>query len=223
MKTIWTLLIAVVVSASAAGTGTYYFVNAKATKDKNSLQEQINNLNRRITDSQAALSSASATESLNNVSTADWKTFNDTLLGYAIKYPTDWVVDAVNNPVLFHPSADNFFLSISKTETQSSLTDYVETLKNQAATLTNQGKPGDVFGTQTQTTVDGKTAIKFVNCVQGASAYQYDWYFLKSGMSIYKIAISTVIGQGPAIDANDYIPIAEAMLSTINFTSTVSS
>jgi hypothetical protein len=60
MKPIWMILVTVLLSVGLAGGATYYFVNTKATTDKNSLQSQINDLNAKYQDSQAALKSSQA-------------------------------------------------------------------------------------------------------------------------------------------------------------------
>ena len=52
VKTIWIILISVVVFGGLIGGGTYYLVNTKVTKDKIDLQAQINNLNTRISNTE---------------------------------------------------------------------------------------------------------------------------------------------------------------------------
>jgi len=60
MKTIWVAIISVVITAVLVGGGTYYYLNKKATTDKNALQAQIDDLNIKVTAAEQALSDAQA-------------------------------------------------------------------------------------------------------------------------------------------------------------------
>lgn len=101
MKAIWIVVISVVATVVIAGGGTYYLVNAKATKDKDNLQSQITDLNKKIDDSQVALVAAEATSAGTAATTttvtpdptAGWSTFSDATLGFSIKYPTTWTAE----------------------------------------------------------------------------------------------------------------------------------
>jgi hypothetical protein len=224
MKTIWIVVISAVVTAGVIGGGTYYLVNAQATKDKDALQAQITTLNTKVADTEKSLADAqtvtSATTQTVTDATAGWKTYSNTTSGYSIKYPTSWTTNNSTAALaLINPSAaDNYIFSIETITNQSSLDDYVSGIKAEATSEINNGRPGDTFGTQSQTTIGGQPALKFVNCTQGASAYKYDWYFVKKGTVIIKIAATKVVGQGAVIDVNQYIPTAETMISTFQFT-----
>lgn len=61
MKTLWIVLISFVATAVIVGGGTYYIVNAKATKDKDALQSQITDLNKKVTDTEKSLADTQAT------------------------------------------------------------------------------------------------------------------------------------------------------------------
>lgn len=55
MKTIWVVLITLVATAVIVGGGSYYFLNKKATNDKNSLQSQIDDLNAKLATAEKSL------------------------------------------------------------------------------------------------------------------------------------------------------------------------
>jgi len=60
MKTIWIVLISFVATAVIVGGGTYYFINHRATTDKNNLQAQINTLSTNLTATEKSLADAQA-------------------------------------------------------------------------------------------------------------------------------------------------------------------
>lgn len=96
MKPIWTILITVLVTGGLVGGGTYYYLNDKATKDKNTLQSQINDLNKKVADAEKSLAdaeaAATATTTTATDETANWKTYTNDKYGYSIKFPTDFSV-----------------------------------------------------------------------------------------------------------------------------------
>jgi uncharacterized protein YxeA len=71
MKTIWTILITVLVTGGFVGGGTYYFANAKGTNDKNKLQAQIDDLNKKL--SSANSIAASTDEVTDSSDSTSWK------------------------------------------------------------------------------------------------------------------------------------------------------
>lgn len=94
MKTIWIVLLTVIISGGVIGGGTYYLVNAKETKDKDSLQAQIDNLSVTLSQKQTELTNltntttSGSTNSTASSETASWKTFTSTK--FSIKYPSTW-------------------------------------------------------------------------------------------------------------------------------------
>jgi hypothetical protein len=62
MKSIWVILITVIATAGLVGGGTYYFLNKKATDDKNALQAQIDGLAKKVADADTAQTTAAASE-----------------------------------------------------------------------------------------------------------------------------------------------------------------
>ncbi len=79
------ILISTLVAGGLAGGGTYYFMNKRMARDKNALQLQIDDLNKKYNDTKAA----SAISLINDIS-SDWETCFDNNIGYSIKYPAGW-------------------------------------------------------------------------------------------------------------------------------------
>lgn len=109
MKPIWIALISIVGAALIVGSGTYYFVNAKATTDKEDLQTQITALNSKFDDSQKALAAAEVAASVKTTApvatgttvtptpvdpTASWKTYTNATYNFSFKYPATFTVVA---------------------------------------------------------------------------------------------------------------------------------
>lgn len=100
MKTGWTIAISAVLTAVIIGGGTYYFVNARATKDKDNLQAQITDLTKKVADAEKSLADAQATTSASVTTapvttpdpTAGWKTYANSTYKFSYKYPSDWLV-----------------------------------------------------------------------------------------------------------------------------------
>lgn len=82
MKPWASILITVIVTAGIAGGGTYYFINKSTTVDKDSLQSQITELEKKLVEKEAVATVASET--------ADWKTYANTKYGYSVKFSPDW-------------------------------------------------------------------------------------------------------------------------------------
>lgn len=55
MKTIWVVVITVVITGVLVGGGTYYFLNKQATDDKNALQAQITELGAQVAAAEQSL------------------------------------------------------------------------------------------------------------------------------------------------------------------------
>lgn len=152
MKTVWIVLISFVATAVIVGGGTYYLVNTKAKTDKDALQSQITDLNKKVADTEKSLADVQATTSTPTTTTADptasWKTYTNSTYGINFKYPKDWTVKEGSldgtpiylglneagytpKPDTDQPNSANFYLysSISKLDTQklsaTSLNDYL--------------------------------------------------------------------------------------------------
>lgn len=91
MKTAWAVVISFVIIAVVVGGGTYYFVHEQGTKEKNFLQTQINDLSTKLATTEKSLADAQAAATL-KAETADWETYTNTAVGFALKYPTSWKV-----------------------------------------------------------------------------------------------------------------------------------
>ncbi len=96
MKTIWVVIISVVVSGALVGGGTYYFLNKQATTDKDALQAQINDLNVKITAAEKALADAQGTTPTG--ATTGWNTYTNSVYGFNLEYPTGWTKTTDNLP-----------------------------------------------------------------------------------------------------------------------------
>lgn len=74
MKRFWIIVLTFVVTSLAVGGGTYYFAKAKATKDKDELQAQLDGLNTKVADTNLAIVSAGGTVSESATSGASTST-----------------------------------------------------------------------------------------------------------------------------------------------------
>ncbi len=99
-----TLLVLIV--AGLAGGLTYRAVNNKATKDKNNLQSQIDDLNKKLSDTQSLLtvaknaastanstSTSSATTTTPSTTSTTWKNYSNTTYGFSFTFPNDYWKD----------------------------------------------------------------------------------------------------------------------------------
>jgi hypothetical protein len=105
MKPIWTIVISFVATAGIVGGGTYYLVNSKATKDKNNLQTQITDLNKKMADTEKSLAdaqsttmpTATTTTSSATDETESWKTYSNTAYGFSLKYPSSCTANVASS------------------------------------------------------------------------------------------------------------------------------
>ncbi len=91
MKRFWIILISFVLTAVIVGGGTYYLTNAKATKDKDALQTQINDLNTKVADAEKTLADAEIKAEFAK-QYAGWQTFTSKDYGVSFQYPKSWPV-----------------------------------------------------------------------------------------------------------------------------------
>ena len=111
MKSLWVILISVLVTGGLVGGGTYYFINLQSTKDKDALEAQVNGLNSKIADTEKLLADSLATAETAAVATsatASWKTYTSTNYGFSLKYPKDWTVsEPINNSIALRSATTN--------------------------------------------------------------------------------------------------------------------
>ena len=123
MKPIWVVLITVIVTGGLVGSGTYYYLNNKATKDKDALQSQINDLNKKVADAEKSLADAKTDQTTTTADeTANWKTYSNTQMGFSLKYPQNWEISATDetngtsfNAALNPTKTVNYYVNISHT------------------------------------------------------------------------------------------------------------
>jgi len=99
MKPIWIVVISVIVAGAIIGGGVYYYQNKKladAKKDLNNqitaLQTQVNNLKTSSSTTTATPSTSTTTTPVATDETAGWKTYNDSVFGWQLKYPSSFSV-----------------------------------------------------------------------------------------------------------------------------------
>jgi cytoskeletal protein RodZ len=69
-KTVWVVIVTAIIAGGLAGSGTYYYVHAKATTDKNNLQNQIDTASKKVESLTAQLKAASSTTTSTSSTTA---------------------------------------------------------------------------------------------------------------------------------------------------------
>jgi len=96
MSTVWKIVISVMATLAVAGGGTYYYMNQKATSEKDELQSQIDELSSQLEDLQAKATTAASNESSTPApnspttdETSDWKTYTNSTYGFSFKYPSE--------------------------------------------------------------------------------------------------------------------------------------
>ncbi|HLC44068.1 MAG TPA: PsbP-related protein [Patescibacteria group bacterium] len=96
MKPWLKVLITIIITGGIVGSVTYYLVQKKATTDKNSLQSQIDDLNKKLAATNAAITAATSTTSTTSSTTAttdptaEWKTYTNTTYRFSFKYPSTY-------------------------------------------------------------------------------------------------------------------------------------
>lgn len=102
----WPTMLVVLVVAVLVGGLTYYFVNKKATADKSNLQTQIDDLNKKVVDTQSLLtvaknaastakstSASSMTTTTTSTTSTSWKNYSNTAYGFSFIFPNDYWKD----------------------------------------------------------------------------------------------------------------------------------
>jgi len=104
MKPWLKIVLTIVITGGVVGGITYYFVNKNATADKNNLQSQIDDLNKKLSDAKTALTTAqtvassTSNSSISSTSTSvadsattstTWKNYSNTAYGFSMTFPND--------------------------------------------------------------------------------------------------------------------------------------
>jgi len=197
MKTIWIVLISFVATAIVVGGGTYYYINHRATTDKNNLQAQINTLNSKLTAAgksladtqaanQAAASTAAATVSTDP--TANWKTYTNTTYNYSIKYPSNLILSEYSKEgVGFYQTAPSSGYEVAAYVSISVIKLGDQTFAQYLASETASSSRNSI----TDATVNGLPAKH--NKSEGMT--EYDSYLIQSGTNVIDFnAIGTISG-----------------------------
>jgi hypothetical protein len=168
MKPIWIVLISFLITAGIVGGGTYYYLNKKATTEKNSLQAQINDLNTKVADTEKSLADAqvatpSTTQTVTEA-TATWKIYTNSTYKFSFKYPSDWKISEVNEN---YGDARVYLISLNFVNGSATQTNYiVEVFRDGSPTATQfvnnyygglEGGPSYI----TNSTTNGLPTIKF--------------------------------------------------------------
>jgi len=111
MKQQWIILITVVATAILVGSVTYLCVNAKAVKDRDNLQTQLDDLKANANTNVAVVNSNENTNAVvvtnanaNTNAVVDWKAYTNTTYGFTLTLPNDaWK----NYKVISYTPTDN--------------------------------------------------------------------------------------------------------------------
>lgn len=96
MRTVWIVLISIIVAGGIAGSGVYAYQNNKAKSDKETLRNQITVLKTKKADLEKQVADSTATPTSQNGSTStpatadettSWKTYTNTRVNYSFEYP----------------------------------------------------------------------------------------------------------------------------------------
>lgn len=144
MKPVWKIVIVALITAVIVGGLTYYYLNTKAKQEKNDLQTQIDDLNKKIADQEAAAAAASdtataaATKTISTTPTAatttlasttppasssDWKAYTNSTYGFSMTFPDDAWKNYVITPVTPSDNSGTKYLYICVPTTDSSWKD----------------------------------------------------------------------------------------------------
>lgn len=98
MRSIWIVIISILITSGLIGGSVFYLVDAKATKDKNTLQSEITDLNKKVvaTEKSLAIARASATSATTNSTITSTSSVNHLYqnddLGFSFTIPTDYTI-----------------------------------------------------------------------------------------------------------------------------------
>jgi len=154
-KHIWITIIAVALTAIIVGGGVYAWQNSSLQSTEQSLQQQITNLQNQIANlqkpTQPIVTSPEVTEEPTQPidNTANWKTYQNSALGFELKVPSYVSVDKefndqYNRLVIFKSDKENFEVRLREGKTTS---------LNQYYYLD--------FPVSSKSTLDGKEALVF--------------------------------------------------------------
>ncbi|MCX6812602.1 MAG: PsbP-related protein [Candidatus Berkelbacteria bacterium] len=193
MKPVWMIVISVVITAGVIGGGTYYLVNSKATKDKDNLQSQITDLNKKVADAEQSLATAqSATATTTPTTTpttstatttdptAEWKTYTNATYKFSVKYPSSATPKEINAASF---TVDFGSESISAFSSTESLTTWV------SGAITDL--PTGYTYTKASTTLDGVAATKLTVTKPNSSDAPAIWIFSVNSGKHYEVMSDT--------------------------------
>lgn len=97
-KTLIVAVIIAVLAVAGTGGGVWYWQNQQIQKQKQDSDKKIQELEKQIEDLGKEDESESTEDSEDTDETANWKTYNNSKLGFSFKYPPDWkITDYMNN------------------------------------------------------------------------------------------------------------------------------
>lgn len=119
LKHIWIILIAIVLTAIIVGGGVYAWQKSSLRATEQSLQQQISDLQDQIANLQQPMQSSVTNQQVSEEATqpddetANWKTYQNSALGFELKAPSYVVVDKefddqYNRLVIFKSDKENF-------------------------------------------------------------------------------------------------------------------
>ncbi|MCX6812187.1 MAG: hypothetical protein NTW79_01000 [Candidatus Berkelbacteria bacterium] len=112
MKTWLKILITVILTTAIVGGGTYYYMSRKATRDKNNLQTQIDDLNKQV----ATLKTATTAATPATVADA-WKNYANTTYGFTLTFNDLWKGATIISGTKTDPNAvDELYLWVPTTD-----------------------------------------------------------------------------------------------------------
>ncbi|MFA7253187.1 MAG: hypothetical protein WC107_01375 [Patescibacteria group bacterium] len=198
MRPIWVIVIIVFTTAILASGVTYYFVDAKVSKDKDQLQAQIDDLTGKLanTNSSSTISEVTNTNAninsnnnsnlnSNNISqSADWKTYTNNDLGLSLQYPSDWTYnkfDQTAGETTFNDADDHWVINIGVGNTTKKL----DEIARAKIMELGGGAAGGSGVVNTDASIGGIAAKKITAPVEGAG--QKIMYLVLSNGKLFTI------------------------------------
>lgn len=103
-KIIWTIVAVVVITAIIAGAGVWWWQKASFEKERQGLQEQIDDLKRQIS-------------GIEEDELKDWKTYRNEEYGFEVRYPGEWILKTATQEQL----TEGEIISLESSDTQQLL------------------------------------------------------------------------------------------------------